>query len=129
MKTIIAILIFLLMPVVGAAQLSPEFINQAVTLQIKTEADNRILEQYSDKVQRRSMARAVELIVNWIETGSWTVDEQAEIDRLRAVFEWTRAMRQAAADAIASLDTMTDLEKAEFDPRTEINWPVPPAPQ
>lgn len=81
---------------------------------IKGEAARRILERCPDWKQRNMTARGVELQDIWRLGGTWTTEETAEFDNLKAVWSWIIEVRTASDELEVSLpDNFT----------ADVHWP------
>ncbi len=92
---------------------------------IVLEADHRINSIYSRRAKDQMLARTNELLLNRITNGSLTLPEQTELNDIIAANDWIKSVRAVAASKVTELASMTDQQKIDFDPETDIAWPAP----
>jgi hypothetical protein len=93
--------------------------SEAVIAAIKAEAGRRILSRFPAHQQSNALAMGLNAAIDHgPDPASWPPDLQAELTRMRVLWDWTRAVR-ARSDAL------------EASPPTDISndshWPVAPA--
>lgn len=94
---------------------------------IEREADRRIVQITGGDVRQKQMlARSNELLLKRLSGEDWTAAEQDEVTAMAAINAWAKSVRQAEADAIASLPDLTDSERLAFDVETDVAWPANP---
>lgn len=93
---------------------------------IRTEAGRRIAGVYNRTTKDQMLARANELLLNRITNGSFTPEEEAELNALMAANAWVKSVRQAAESAIATLPGLTENQRMAFDVETDVAWPAGP---
>lgn len=94
---------------------------------IEREADRRIVQVTGGDVRQKQMlARSNELLLKRLSGEDWTAAEQEEVSAMAAINAWAKQVRQAEADAIASLPDLTDSERLAFDVETDVTWPANP---
>lgn len=88
----------------------------AQKLAVKTEAQKRIYQRIPQWKQNNLTARGVELQDIWRENGTWTPEEQAEADAIKALWAWVKEVR-TASDVIEALDPIP------HDYAADERWP------
>jgi len=83
---------------------------------VKLEAKRRIIAVYPRWKQRNLTARGVELVKIRVLVGSWTVDEQTEVDAIQAVWDWVKSVR-------TSSDALEAQNPVPVDFTDDKHWP------